>query len=394
MIFWIVGALAVISSCWYCGAVIFLYRGFVGSGGGGEPAGETFSVVVAARNEEKLIGRCLESILSQSISSDRYEVIVVDDRSDDATAAVVNEFMRCHANLRLLRVTETAPGVSPKKWAVSRGVECSRNSIVVFTDADCVVPPSWLNAIDCSFTPDIGLVQGITSYMWPKEGMNRLFFRLQSLDFLSHGIVAAAAIGSNLPINSNANNFAFRRESFMEAGGYAKGTEKVVSGDDDLLLQSIWRQGRRKIVFMMDRGGAVLTMPTLTVAALFGQRARWGSKTIHYRPRQVMLLSGVFLFYCTIIVSFFAAAFDGRLGTLAVVMLFVKYGAECLLMVPGLRRFGHYDLAALLPLASLLQLPLVICAVICGVFGRFTWKGQKFSRTIKRAGIHSSGKGR
>jgi len=394
MIFLIVATLAVFSACWYCGAVIFLYMGFQRLKEGGGPACETFSVVIAARNEEKLIGRCLESVLLQSIPSGRFEVTVVDDRSSDATAEIVEGFMRRHANLKLIRITETPPGVSPKKWAVSRGVECSRNDIVVFTDADCVVPPTWLDAIDCNFTPDVGLVQGITSYMWPQEGMNRLFFRLQSLDFLSHVIVGASAIGGNLPINSNANNFAFRREAFMEAGGYAMGTEKIVSGDDDLLLQSIWRQGRRKLVFMTDEKGAVLTMPTLTLGALFGQRARWGSKTIHYRPRQVMLLSGVFLFYCMIIVTFFAAALDSRLAMPAVVMLLVKYGAECLLMVPGLRRFGHYDLASLLPLASLLQLPLVICAVICGVFGRFTWKGQKFSRTVKRAGCPASGKER
>jgi cellulose synthase/poly-beta-1,6-N-acetylglucosamine synthase-like glycosyltransferase len=369
-------------ACWYIGVVLFLLRGLHALHPAGKPGNNRFSVVIAARNEAANIGPCLESVFSQSIASDRFEVIVVNDRSTDATGEVLGRFGRRYPRLSTITVAETPPETSPKKWAVAQGVARARNEIVVFTDADCRVPAAWLETIDRYFTPRVGLVQGITSYAY-HAGMNRLFFELQSLDFLSHGIVAAAAIGARLPINSNANNFAFRKEAFVEAGGLAGRIGQVVSGDDDLLLQKIWRQGGWEIAFMTDREAAVETAPTPTVGALFQQRVRWGSKTVHYHPKQVALLSGVFLFYCHLAATVAGTFFDRSLLLPAAALLLIKYAGECLLLLPGLKLSGRRELLAVSPLASLLHLPLVLGAVVTGIFGKFTWKDQSFSRTIK-----------
>ncbi|MBN1578908.1 MAG: glycosyltransferase [Chitinispirillaceae bacterium] len=374
--------LGTVASCWYCAVVLFLYRGLLALSPAGEPRDHRFSVVIAARNESGNIGACLESVLRQSIASDRYEVIVVDDRSTDGTGEIVADFQSRHPQVSLLKIEATPSGMSPKKWAVAQGVARARHEIIVFTDADCRVGAAWLETIDRYFTPSVGLVQGITTYRYI-PGMNRLFFQLQSLDFLSHGIVAAAAIGARLPINSNANNFAFRRDAFAQAGGLTGRIGHVVSGDDDLLLQEIWKQGRGEIVYMAEECGSVETMPTKTIGAVFHQRARWGSKTVNYHPKQTLLLSGVFLFYVLLAAALLLCITDSRLLPAAIALLFVKYAGESLLLVPGLRLFGRRELLAVLPLASLLHLPLVLGAVLTGIFGRFTWKDQSFSRTIK-----------
>lgn len=172
------------------------------------------------------------------------------------------------------------------------------------------MPTDWLATIDHYFSGTTGLVQGITTYARP-DGMNRYFFGLQAMDFLSHGIVAAAAIGGGLPLNSNANNFAFRKNAFNDAGGYGSILQKAVSGDDDLLLQRIAWSGKWSVTFMADAAGAVTTQPVPTLRGVFEQRKRWGSKTINYAPRQAMFLSGVFLFYCCIAASW-VAGFSNR----------------------------------------------------------------------------------
>lgn len=372
-------------TCWYGAAVLFLFRGLrsIPPRVAAVEHGLSFSVVVAARNEADNIGSCLETLFSQTLSPSRYEVIVVNDRSTDATAAIVQHYQKQHANLQLLTVAETPAGVSPKKHAVAQGVAASRHEIIVFTDADCLVLPRWLATIDFYFDASVGLVQGITSYQY-LPGMNRLFFNLQAVDFISHGIVAAAGIGASLPINSNANNFAFRREAFLATGGFdPKGIGRVVSGDDDLLLQQIWQQGTWGVVFMADSNGSVATMPTRSLKALFGQRARWGSKTVHYNRKQVTLLAGIFLFYCVIAGLLISSMFFPRLLLPALIMLVVKIGGEILLMIPGTALFHHTHLRTSIIPASLMQLPLVIGAVVVGIFGKFTWKGQLFSRTIK-----------
>jgi cellulose synthase/poly-beta-1,6-N-acetylglucosamine synthase-like glycosyltransferase len=374
--------LGAVSAVWYCIAVLILRRGLVLLRPAAAEANETFSIVIAARNEEQTIGPCLDSVFAQSIDRSRYDVIVVNDRSTDRTSSILDEYARRFPQLRVITIRETPPGVSPKKYAVAQGVAVSENAVIVFTDADCRVPPAWLETIDRYFTRKTGLVQGITSYRY-RDGMGRLFYRLQTLDFLSHGIVAAAAIGAGLPINSNANNFAFRKSAYLEAGGLTERIGHVVSGDDDLLLQKIWRSGTWKVAFMAEEKAAVQTEPTLTAGALFQQRARWGSKTVHYNQRQVLLLSGIFLFYCVILAHLFFSPFFPQLFAGAALLLVLKFAGECLLMVPGLRIFGHKELMYLLPVASLLQLPLVIAAVLSGVFGKFTWKEQSFSRTMR-----------
>lgn len=373
-----------LTALWYIGTVLFLSGGLRRLRAAGTPGNDRFSVVIAARNEAADIGACLDTICAQTVGFDRYEVVVVDDRSTDNTAEIIDTYAERFPAVRRLSVLETPPGLSPKKHAVAQGVAATRNDIIVFTDADCTVPATWLETIGRHFTEKVGLVQGITAYRYV-NGMNRLFFRLQALDFLSHGIVAAAGIGAGLPINSNANNFAFRREAFLEAGGLTGKIGHIVSGDDDLLLQKIWNVGKWDLVYMTDPRGAVTTMPTRTPGALLHQRARWGSKTVHYNRKQVLLLAGVFMFYLTIIVTAACSRIDPRLPLVAAMLLLIKYAGESLLMVPGLRRFNHTELLPLLPLASLVQLPLVIVAILLGIFGTFVWKDQPFSRTVRPA---------
>jgi cellulose synthase/poly-beta-1,6-N-acetylglucosamine synthase-like glycosyltransferase len=377
-------SLAIISiflSLLYLSIIFFLFSGFRRLS---SPVGShnlKFSVVIAAHNEEQNIEKCLSAVFSQTLATNRYEVIIINDRSTDATAAIALCCAQRHANLSVLSVEATPPGMSPKKHAVMQGISAAKYKVIVFTDADCIVPPRWLETIDKHFDEDIGLVQGITVYEY-LPGMNRAFFGLQAADFLSHAVVSAAAIGAGLPINSNANNFAFRKAAFDDAFGYGK-KSAVISGDDDLLLQRIWQSGVWRIRYMADIAGKVTTLPTETVRGVFEQRKRWGSKTVHYNARQAALLGAVFLFYAAMAVLFFAGFWNAASFALCGGMLFVKVAGEMVLMIPGTRLFGEKRLRAYLTPASLVQLPLVLVAVVLGVFGKFVWKDQRFSRTSR-----------
>jgi cellulose synthase/poly-beta-1,6-N-acetylglucosamine synthase-like glycosyltransferase len=349
----------------------------------------TYSVIIAARNEERNIAECLKTVFAQdNVSRSNFQVIVVDDRSEDATPNILLDLKNQYDNLKIITVTKTPFGISPKKYAVSKGIESASNEIIVFTDADCRVPPRWLSTIEKYFTPDTAFVQGITSYTYIKY-INRLFWGLQSVDFLSHGIVAAAAIGAELPINANANNLAFRKSVFQEIGGYGS-DGRVVSADDDQLLQRFWKARRQKrsssryqeIKFMADPSGGVETTPTETAAGIFEQRKRWGSVTVHYDVGQIILLSSVFLFYMMIAFSACASIFDAYFLPICACLIFVKLSGEMVLMLPGTRIFNKKNLRKYIPLASIIQLPLVLAAVLFGVFGKFNWKGRKLGRII------------
>jgi cellulose synthase/poly-beta-1,6-N-acetylglucosamine synthase-like glycosyltransferase len=93
------------------------------------------SVVVPARNAGQTIGECLDSLLTQSEPRERYEVIVVDDGSTDGTRQVVQGY-----EVTLLDQSHEGPAA-----ARNRGVAASSGEVVLFTDADCVPAPDWID---------------------------------------------------------------------------------------------------------------------------------------------------------------------------------------------------------------------------------------------------------
>lgn len=357
----------------YLAVIAILRAGLMRVSSGTLDWGHTFSVVVAARNEQESIGRCLDALLGQDIARNRYEIIIVNDRSTDRTAEIVRDYSRRDSRVRLVEVSQVSPGVSPKKNAVATGVATARNTIVACTDADCVVPAGWLSMFDRHMHPGAGFVQGMVAYE-RLPGSSDFFHAFQALDFMSHGIVAAGAIGASLPLNGNANNMAYRREVFDKLGGFER-AKGVLLGDDDLLMQSIWRDRTWVVKFAGDREGLVRTRPARDVGDLLTQRARWGSVSLHYGPVQIVLLLAFFLFYMATAGCIVASAFLPPLLPVAAVLLVVKLAGELVMMVPAARLYGQLNLLPWLPLVSLLHLPMVLISVFAGAFGRHSWKG-------------------
>lgn len=98
------------------------------------------SVVIAARNEEKKIGEALSSVLNQTYP--RMEVIVVDDRSTDGTAAALGRMRSLHPKLRVERVDRLPEGWLGKNHALWAGARLAKGDILLFTDADVVFDPT------------------------------------------------------------------------------------------------------------------------------------------------------------------------------------------------------------------------------------------------------------
>jgi chlorobactene glucosyltransferase len=101
------------------------------------PSGPLLSVIVPARDEAVNIDSCLQSILATAY--DPCEVIVVDDRSSDDTAALVREAAATAAargRVRLVTGSDTPPGWFGKQWALVQGYRAARGDLLLFTDAD------------------------------------------------------------------------------------------------------------------------------------------------------------------------------------------------------------------------------------------------------------------
>jgi glycosyltransferase involved in cell wall biosynthesis len=116
------------------------------------------SVIVPCRNEERFIGRCLESIQRSDYPADRWEVIVADGLSDDGTRAEVAAFCALDARVRMIdnpeRITPTA---------LNRAIDAARGEVIVRLDAHAEMAPDYISkcvaALQCSGAANAGGVR-------------------------------------------------------------------------------------------------------------------------------------------------------------------------------------------------------------------------------------------
>lgn len=100
------------------------------------------SVVVCAHNEERYLPEQLDALLGQDFQGE-WEVVVVDNRSTDSTAAIAASYAEKYPQLRLVHATER-PGQS---YAMKIGVAAAKADRIAFCDADDLVVPGWVDAV-------------------------------------------------------------------------------------------------------------------------------------------------------------------------------------------------------------------------------------------------------
>lgn len=127
------------------------------------------SVIVCTYNGSRNISNCLRSLLDQSIPRNDYEVIVVDDCSNDPTPQMLQEF-----DVTKIR-NETNSGLS---YARNAGLAAARAPIVAFTDDDCVADHNWLEMLLTKF--DDSDVVGVGGKIMPNTEPNTLAVRYLS----------------------------------------------------------------------------------------------------------------------------------------------------------------------------------------------------------------------
>ncbi|MDD5111693.1 MAG: glycosyltransferase [Candidatus Altiarchaeota archaeon] len=210
------------------------------------------SVIVPAYNAGGEIGGCLDSLLSVDYPKGDYEVIVVDNNSDDSTAEVVKRYP----------VAYVFEGKRGSYNARNAGVRISSGEFIAFTDADCIVDVSWFRRLLEGFQdPEVGVVGGSIRAYKPKTLVER-YSAVRALpqdDFASRRMPFAATA-----------NAAFRRSVLEEAGLF---DGSFSSGGDEEVCWRIKKKGY-KIAYKPD--AVVYHRHRKTAGELFSLYARYG----------------------------------------------------------------------------------------------------------------------
>lgn len=224
------------------------------------------SIIIPARNEENNIASLLNDISSQSYK--HFEVIVVDDHSQDATIEKVEHEMKRDARITLLR----SKGIG-KKRALTEAIQSSKGSIVITTDADCRVKLNWVNSlVPYFFNPEAKIVFGGV-----RISGQTFFDDVQALEFASLIGSGGATAALGFPTMCNGANLAFRKDVFHEVDGYS-GNIEIPSGDDEFLMRKVKARYPNGIVFAGNEEGVVSTSPSKDVNEFIQQRIRWAGK--------------------------------------------------------------------------------------------------------------------
>jgi cellulose synthase/poly-beta-1,6-N-acetylglucosamine synthase-like glycosyltransferase len=330
------------------------------------------SVVLPARNEAEVLERTIRSLLAQDYPGE-YEIIVVDDRSSDATPAILAHYARTEMKLRFHRITESNPP-SPKKHALAKGIEIATGEIICTTDADCVFHPLWLRGMISYFNDSVGVVAGLTRFKVVR-GPEPFWQKVQNLDFMLQGYLAAGAIGMGITSSCNGSNLAYRRTVYEAVVGFSD-IDHEVSGDDVLFAQKISQATGWKTVYASAPETIVDSLPVPTLRELMHQRLRWASKGLAYRNSMKFLLFGLYLFYLLLVAMPFAVHFHPSTFSLFGWIVLWKMAWDWLVVYEGCRLFRQQDsLAYFIPfeIAHTLFTPFF---GLGGLLLPFRWKGD------------------
>lgn len=332
----------------------------------------TFTVLIPARNEEKNIAACLHSIKQLNYPQALMEIIVIDDFSEDNTAALVQQF----STVKLVQLKDniTQQINSYKKKAIEVGIQHSKGDYIVTTDADCTVPENWL--LNFAWMIEQHQSEFIAAPVAMKEESS--FIKLfQSLDFLSLQGITAASVGAGFHSMCNGANLCYSKKAFAAVDGF-KDVDHIASGDDMLLMYKVQQQFPGKVHYCYSPGSIVLTDPVETIQDFFRQRIRWASKADKYNDKRIFwVLLLVYFFNFFLLTLLVAGCFNAALWILFLAIFFAKTITELIFMIPVASFFRKQSLLMWFPLMQPFHIIYTIVAGWFGKFGTYEWKGRE-----------------
>ena len=246
------------------------------------------SVIIPARNEEANIRRLLQALQDQTYQKDLFEVLVIDDHSEDRTAAIVKEF----SGIKLLSLNNDIVN-SYKKRAIETGIAAATGELIVTTDADCLPPREWLQMIAAFKEKNQSVFIAAPVVIDCNSSIVQIF---QSMDFMVLQGITGAVVHRNKLSMCNGANLAYEKKAFTEVNGFA-GVDQIASGDDMLLMHKVADKNPGRVHYLKCKEAIVSTQPVKTWKEFFNQRIRWASKARAYEDKRMFpVLLLVYLF--------------------------------------------------------------------------------------------------
>ncbi len=326
------------------------------------------SIVIPSRNEEDNITRCILSFETSTYPKDKFEIIAVNDRSEDATGKILEELSDKINNLRVVTITENSPeqNLQGKPGALQAGIDAAKGELILMTDADCAVSEDWIATLVNGFAdPDVGM---IASFTLVED--KTVFHSMQAIEWIFMETMASGGIGLHQPLGCFGNNVAVRKKDFDAIGGY-KGIDFSVT--EDLALMSAMFNTGKKVKFFCNPDSTVTTLPCLTLKEYILQHQRWaiGGQALGWRAT-------IFVMASIAIWAGIATAIATSNWAFLIVILAIRLFGDFIVLTPSLRKLRKSRLIKWI-FPSVMFFMLIELIVPFLLLNRnVKWKGQVF----------------
>ncbi|MCO6461091.1 MAG: glycosyltransferase [Saprospiraceae bacterium] len=333
----------------------------------------TFSIIIPFRNEESTIRDCLLSVLNQQYPREYYEIICVDDHSEDSSADIVRQMAATYPQIKL--ITNNSSG---KKSAIRTGVEYSSYTHLILTDADTHRGSNWLFTFSNLFR--FKGIKVIVGTVLMQNDQNNAFQAMQVLDYAGMMSLTITAIRKNWFVNASGANLGVTKDIYLEYLDSGKDAN-ISSGDDVFLLQFARHNHFHSILAPKNKEIVVTTSVEKNWVSFLKQRNRWANKAFQYTDKRMTLFwAFIWLFHVSIIILLAGAIFyQGIFIKILAFSVFAKLTSDYIFLsatasyykISGMKKFF---------LAEFYHFIYVIIIGFTAILGKpFLWKNRKYN---------------
>jgi len=339
------------------------------------------SVVVTARNEAKNLPRLMSCLLSQDYPRELYEIVLGDDDSDDDTETIMRKYIDAGHNVKYIKVTGRDHVISPKKNTMSKAIDATEGEIILTTDADCIVPTTWISSMISCFTDEVSMVAGYSRTLLPSWSKASILHKYEHLDFALTYMVLCGGYTLGKSWACIGQNLAYRKSAFYDVGGFTQ-IQNLISGDDVNLMQLMRRKGH-KIIFNFSPKSFVHTHPVKSWKQLVNQRSRWASNMryqLTFNPEFFFILFSMACLYWGSIIMMFVSL---KLG---LAIFCFRILLEHFMISYSRRYFGvTAKMLWFYPVWLIIQTFFLVFTMVLGQLGIFVWHGKRSPKGVMNA---------
>ncbi len=332
------------------------------------------SIVLSARNEANTIEKCLEQIIKQQFPANHFEVIIIDDASEDNTYSIANMVLE-KSTLQYQVIRESVH--QGKKKNIAKAIMLAKGSIIVTTDADVVFRFSnWLSTISNYF--DIHkpamLVMPIDFEM--ESGLLPTF---QIIENIALTAITAGYVGIQKPFMCNGANLAFKKSAYESVNGYQSHLN-ISSGEDVFLMEAIKKMNPSGIHYVLSRALIVKTQVQTNFSDFFNQRIRWAYKA-KYNSNFLNLSAGFMVMMANLLILAFFMSIINKSVIMPYLSIFVlsKFVFDFLLLFLASDYLGRLKyLGWMIPFQCIYWIYALVIGV-CSLFIKPYWKDKQIN---------------